>query len=481
MCARYNSLFSEPVLAGQGTSSFVVSFLIHSAVIGAVSYGMLRHPQIDTRVRNKQYAVRRIDLHASEQQILKTGSGGMRYPGAQAAARPQPLPARRAAKPSVALPIAQAGKAPQTLIQPEIPRELKLPVEIPVPTVAIWTPAKTPVKVIVPAQPQKPTAADVKPSAEKPNEELTLADISVSAAEFASKTPVLFPSATSPIVVHGPKQLQMVPVTTSESPKPPTPAAVLALSDLRMKEGSAPLPPANEIAAAHPPATSDPAPTEAKAKSGNGDGPAGGVAKEEKPPVDPPDDTAKKADAPAKTDSPAPPGTAAASSPVAGSGADPELPTARVNLPKNGQFGAVIVGAAIDEEFPEMVRIWGGRMAYTAYLHIGSEKTWVMQYSLPPFADTSAVATEGRLEAPWPFEIVKPLLTAGKVNADAVIVHAFVNKAGRFESPAVVYPSPFDLAGFVLNALKQWQFRPARQNGQSIEVEVVLVIPVDPD
>jgi hypothetical protein len=57
------------------------------------------------------------------------------------------------------------------------------------------------------------------------------------------------------------------------------------------------------------------------------------------------------------------------------------------------------------------------------------------------------------------------------------MVHGFVNQAGRFEALAIVFPMGFAQAQFVLNALAQWQFRPAMQSGQSAKVEILLIIP----
>jgi hypothetical protein len=72
---------------------------------------------------------------------------------------------------------------------------------------------------------------------------------------------------------------------------------------------------------------------------------------------------------------------------------------------------------------------------------------------------------------------VRPNLAAGAINADALMVHGFVNEAGRFESLAVAFPPEFQQAQYVLGALSQWQFRPAAENGHPAKVEVVLIIP----
>ena len=65
----------------------------------------------------------------------------------------------------------------------------------------------------------------------------------------------------------------------------------------------------------------------------------------------------------------------------------------------------------------------------------------------------------------------------GPVEADTIMVHGFVNQAGRFEALNIVFPPQLPQAQFVLSALQQWQFRPATQNGQAARVEVLLIIP----
>jgi hypothetical protein len=57
------------------------------------------------------------------------------------------------------------------------------------------------------------------------------------------------------------------------------------------------------------------------------------------------------------------------------------------------------------------------------------------------------------------------------------MVHGLLNTSGHFEALAVVFPTEFSQAQFVLSALRQWRFRPARQDGKIIAVEVLLIIP----
>ncbi len=131
-------------------------------------------------------------------------------------------------------------------------------------------------------------------------------------------------------------------------------------------------------------------------------------------------------------------------------------------LAEKGQVRRCHCGDAASRRVSEMIEIWGGRMAYTAYLNIGLKRSWILQYSLPRTDVVAAPGNLARLEAPWPYEIARPLLMFGDFNAKALVLHGFVNQAGRFESLALVYPPQLAQAEFVLYALQRWQFR-ARQ------------------
>ncbi len=134
--------------------------------------------------------------------------------------------------------------------------------------------------------------------------------------------------------------------------------------------------------------------------------------------------------------------------------------------------------SGLAEKYPETAGIWsGGRLVYTVYLHVGPGKNWILQYSLPRAAGVAAAAGVTRPEAPWPYQIILPHLAAGDFNSDALLVHGFINLAGGFERMSLVFPPTFAKAKYVINALQQWQFRPARQNGQIAAVEVLLIIP----
>ena len=148
---------------------------------------------------------------------------------------------------------------------------------------------------------------------------------------------------------------------------------------------------------------------------------------------------------------------------------------AHITKPKEGQFGSVVIGSTLTEKYPETADLWSGRLSYTVYLPVGLAKNWILQYSLSRADSPSGVTT--RVDAPWPYNILRPNIAPGTIDADALMIHGFVNQAGRFEALSIAFPPEFAQAQFVLGALNQWEFRPATQNGQNIKVEILLIIP----
>ena len=118
-------------------------------------------------------------------------------------------------------------------------------------------------------------------------------------------------------------------------------------------------------------------------------------------------------------------------------------------------------------------------MERTALLHRLSSRRPGQELDSPvlAFARRQPRGRDHARRAPWPYNIVRPNIAPGTIDADALMIHGFVNQAGRFEALSIAFPPEFAQAQFVLNALSQWEFRPATQNGQNIKVEVLLIIP----
>jgi hypothetical protein len=476
------SLFDQRPDQGARPTSIAASFVLHIFAIAVVWFAVTYKPPF-TRVATDRLPVRELDLNIPDE---------MRTPphiAAPAASAGAHAPASQG-KPSASEPalreVAQAQPGPQTLIQPDVEHPVTLPEQIPVPQVAIWQPSKVPVKKIVPALPQKPAPSEVKPSVESPNQELTLADVKISSTFHPTAKPIVAASTTSPVTIHAPPQPPVPLSTTSLTAKPPTPAALLSLSNLRMKEGVAILPPVNESVVVNSPGSlagqskdaASAGKDNASAKPGQGgsnQGPAGNPNSHSSTPGP---GLAFKISGPglgpsnSKSDAP---------EPQAGTGPaeldSNQLSTTAVNVPKDGRFSSIIFGNSLQDQYPEIGGVWNGRVVYTVYLHVGLSRSWVLQYSLAHAPEVPQSGAVSAIEAPWPYTIVRPNLDPGSLDADALMIHGFVNQSGHFEALSMVFPQTFPQAQFVIAALEKWQFRPAMQGGQSARVEVLLIIP----
>lgn len=471
------TLFTEQIDPSRRPATLLASAVIHVAVIALVSFGILYAP-VSTRVVTDQYTVRQLDLHTPQQQMARAAEG---TPNAAAQQVAQALGSAGRPAPSAALHLTvQAKPGAQTLLQPDLAVRLAQQEEIPVPQVLIWSPRIAVTRKIVAPNPEQPTAAEAKPSLDAPNQEVNVADVAIASSQLAKQKLKIMPSTTTPLVVRGINMVELPPSTLSQVAAQPTPTALLSLSDLRMNNGTAVLPPINETAKSSAPGTLQ---TAAERNTG-AEGSGGSAGKGQGSGAGKPADAPSSAVAPSAAPPGQPNGTAAGPAEGANSGTgqgDDQPAATEITLPKNGQFGAVVVGDSIQDEFPEMSGVWSGRMAYTVYLHVGLARSWILQYSLPRDADAGAAGMVERLEAPWPYNIVRPNLAPGAINADALMVHGFVNQAGRFEALSMVFPQNFPQAQFVLKSLAQWQFRPASHNGQVAKVEVLLIIPEELD
>jgi hypothetical protein len=485
MASQTITLFTQQNDFGPRPTSFAVSIVLHAMTAALVLFGLAYKPP-SVRVVTEHYSMRELDLHMSDLQAQAVRSL-IPHPASHAGPRAPASAGNSSPSPPVPRPMTQAKTGPQTLIQAELPKPITLPVAIPLPQIVIWSPSKTIVKKIVPPMPEKPSAANVKPNLERPNEEMNLADVNISSSFHPSAKSIVAPSTTSPVAIPLPQQVQLPPVTTSQPTAQPTPAAIVSLSDLRMNNGTANLPPVSESAMSTtqgllaPNQMRDlslPAKTIPQGNPGQGSGTGSGKTNGAAT-------GAGQGSAPAQNNGGSGPATAAGTpnasnssqgSPSAGA-QNGQITSTQITLPKDGRFGAVVVGDSLQDQFPEVSGVWGDRMAYTVYLHVGLAHSWIMQYALPRASDAANAGTVIRLDAPWPYSIVRPNLDPGSVDADSIMIHGFIDQSGRFEKLTMIVPPAFPQAQFVLAALARWQFRPALQDGQSARVEVLIIIP----
>jgi hypothetical protein len=561
------TLFAEPPRSSNNSFTFIASIVLHASLFGLLTYKVMNSHRVIERFPLDRYSLRVLDLHSKEPQTRQSAEGGIVYRGPKTDPKPgpegglqsslyaAPKPAPTVEKEELASTPSTAGSppamrrtprllpAPQTLVQPDVPKNIVMPDKTPVPLVVLWAPDKVVKPRIVPPMPEKAVIAVVQPSLDTPIPEEKLADLKLSSSSFLTVAPVPPPSTTSPVVVHGPEEAKKVPETTSKQPEKSTPARILSLSDIRVPEGKIAVPAANQTASKVPPGSVVPGVLLSPSPSGNGE--SASKASQSAPGKGAADQTAQKGDGSAnsagtaahstsgsptaKSGNPGA-GQSASAQPAAGqaaSGSDSSkqgssnhLPSVQsatasgdkpavagrpgaqtgsqispadgaasgsdighhlpggvhISLPRDGQFGAVVIGSSIEDKYPETAELWSGRLASTVYLHVGLAKSWILQYALPRLADAASVAG-GRVEAPWPFEIVRPNLQMDNLDSAALILHGFVNKDGRFEKLEVVYPPEFPQSRMVVGVIGEWQFRPARQNGQYIPVEILLIIP----
>ncbi len=460
----------------------MVSTLVHSSIVFA-ALALMHAPRIDQpplvpRSRTLVVMFQAIQTHAEWSPGSVTAQSAQQS-GPHADLSDDPL------APSTAPSPAYRVTAPITLVRPDIPPITSLLLKTPLPRVMMWTRPHLPVDTVVPPPPQIASVNAARPSLSMPNHELQVADIPISSTAAVSETiPVL--AATTSFMVAPEQAPTQVPHSASDPSSPPTPATVLSISDVLLAKGAVVLPPVNESAGAsnsnsrapgqpggtsvrsHGPLTSE----QVGKQIGKQNGSESGVTSRDHAPQDVTGDV-PGADYSAKPTSK--PGSGPAHSSRSGASAD------RITRPKDGHFGAVIVGDSLAEQYPEAAGIWADRLAYTVYLHLGAAKTWILQYCLPRTVEVDG--NTARPDAPWPYLMVTPhsVSDSDDDSADALLVHGFIDTAGHFETLAVVFPEPSPRTKSILDSLQQWQFRPATQNGQTTAVEVLLIIPGQPD
>lgn len=169
-----------------------------------------------------------------------------------------------------------------------------------------------------------------------------------------------------------------------------------------------------------------------------------------------------------------------AGNPGAGSSEGPDANAVagvtRISLPKDGRYGVVVTGSSQAVPYAETVGALSGNIVYTVYLNVGLRKKWILQYCLTKEAASSIPrGSSTAVDAPWPFLIFRP--DQLKQPGDYVILHGQIDKDGRFDQLAMVFPDQFEQKDLLMNALKTWAFRPASRDHVATAVEILLIIP----
>ncbi|MGA9669531.1 MAG: hypothetical protein WBQ94_10000, partial [Terracidiphilus sp.] len=159
------SLFSDKADVSQGSTSIIVSVLMHGAVIGVVAYVVLFAPRIRQLTVAERMAIRHMDLNMPDPVKAYSDATGKFYPG-QHPSPHKPAPAGKPADESAQLQeLTPAIKSLQTLMQPKAPQ---LPKDTPLPTVVLLTPETVPTKAVVAPRPMPSTIALAPPKLDLP-------------------------------------------------------------------------------------------------------------------------------------------------------------------------------------------------------------------------------------------------------------------------------------------------------------------------
>jgi hypothetical protein len=475
------SIFAEPPKSQRTPLTYVVSTVVHGTFALVILYGFIFAPRIDMREATDRYSMRQVDIDMPDIQTPKlAGDSGM-YPGEKPAAAKAEAQHDAPAAPSSSMrQVPQLNFADKTIVQPDIKFNQQV-VKTPLPSVLLWSADHPDVKLVVPPPPEILAAIKAKPVLTRPTPEKMMADVPLTSTAFTSKLPMPTPASSTPIEVRGPDLKDRLPQSSAAKSLQPTAAAMMSISEVQITKGTIALPPTNQTGKGNLQGAMRPGTSGDSASAGTGDPSSRGSENGAQGSQGTAGNSAGKAGNANGTNvaSGANSGNAGLNSGTGnnGAGGHGSAPTfTKVALPQNGQYGVVVVGNAMEDQFPETSALWGDRLIYSVYLHVGLSSSWILQYSLPL---TSEARSAGNLhiEAPWPFYIVRPSNGVGTIAADALMIHGFINESGRFEALAVVFPSTYKESSPVLQAIQQWRFRPAKHNGQVAKVEVLLIIP----
>lgn len=405
----------------------------------------------------------------------------------------------------------------QTIVQIDVPPDVALKPDLPLPNIVIWTAQQLPPFrrkfVAPPLQPAHPKviAQNIPPAPELelPNNQSNVAELKIAALLLEQPRHLILPppASTAPIRIPNPEQSSQVPQIVVPVSNPADSAALIALVESPIKpNGMIVVPPANQSAEAS---------GVGKTGQGSGSGNNSGNGNEQTRPGAAGNAVAnggtgnlasnghggtglgtgaESGSAPGSStgsgaggsngvragttgNGDAGSGLGAAGNGLGGGLDATALPgVTRISLPKDGKYAVVVMGSSQGVPYPESVGALTGKTVYTVYLNVGLHKRWVLQYCLTKEVEaTIPRGSSTPLEAPWPFLIFRPDHLVQP--SDYVILHGQIDKDGRFDQLAMVFPDQFEQKDLLMSSLKIWAFRPASRDRVPVPVEVLLIIP----
>ena len=165
----------------------------------------------------------------------------------------------------------------------------------------------------------------------------------------------------------------------------------------------------------------------------------------------------------------------------AGSSLGVAPPPVRLVRPHTGNYEVAVVQSS--GVIPGSAGLLKGKPVYSVYIPVGGPKEWILQYCLPADdahrAEPSQVVTLGNaapVKAPYAYLIFGPVVQL-RFGARFGFIHGFVNASGRFEQLQEASDPVIENLDKVLESLRAWEFRPATKDGVPAVVEVLLCIP----
>jgi hypothetical protein len=151
----------------------------------------------------------------------------------------------------------------------------------------------------------------------------------------------------------------------------------------------------------------------------------------------------------------------------------------RIELPPDSGPRTSVLGESVAEQYPEAADQMRSQAVSTIYLSMGLKKSWILEYWSEPVSEIQKGGTAA-LEAPWPYVMFRPDIVL-PAEADALLVRGVLTAEGHLEHLALLLPAEWAQKDSLFRALEQWKFRPASHNGLAEPVEVLLVIPRQPE
>lgn len=169
------------------------------------------------------------------------------------------------------------------------------------------------------------------------------------------------------------------------------------------------------------------------------------------------------------------PKTPASTSLIGAGPLDPAL--ARIQLPRGSRPPVSLLGESWAGQYPEIANQVPARVVSTIYLPMGLKKSWFLEYWALQPGQRGGI---GRLDAPWPYMMLRPKLEFSP-GEKVILVRGVLTTEGELQGLSLLLPPHWSQKDRLFEALAQWKFGPASRNGQPLPVEVLLVIPRQPE